>query len=53
MGSEENTEEWGLKMSESKLILAPNTYITRMANMRPLICLVNKQWLILIDVANA
>ena len=37
------------EVSENKLILAP----TRDANRRPIICLVNRQWLILIDVANA
>ena len=37
------------EVSENKLILAP----TIDANRRPIICLVNRQWLILIDVANA
>lgn len=48
MDSEQSTERRG-KGSENKLILAP----TRDANRRPIICLVNRQWLILIDVANA
>lgn len=45
----QNRAQRGGKGSENKLILAP----TRDANRRPIICLVNRQWLILIDVANA